>query len=310
MSPGFDVGLQTCDGAHDSEHRGAASHVVLHFFHAVGGLDGDAAGVKGDRLAYQSNHGGAGFRVRWYVRDNDHARRFNAALGDAEQGAHLQPGDFLLVQDFHGQPGFLSHGIGFFGKNFGRQLIGRLVDKVAREILRITDDAAASNSLFTSCFFGVAEASDCKSFDKFVIFLVGFVLVSFEIGDNGALGNGLGHIFGRIAFADEEDNLVSGASLQIAQACASNFTQRGRVKLLALPCPDEEQARGFEAGGRMQQGGFERFASELAAFGEAREHSAGELIEFRGAPLGQVAILENVGNQRIGFQCGKRLGIE
>ena len=36
----FDVGLQFGERAHDAEHGGAACHVVFHFFHAVGGLDG------------------------------------------------------------------------------------------------------------------------------------------------------------------------------------------------------------------------------------------------------------------------------
>ena len=36
------------------EHGRAAGHVVLHLLHAVGGLDGDAAGVEGDALADQS----------------------------------------------------------------------------------------------------------------------------------------------------------------------------------------------------------------------------------------------------------------
>ena len=34
-----------------------AGHVVLHLFHAVGGLDGDAAGVEGYALADQPEHG-------------------------------------------------------------------------------------------------------------------------------------------------------------------------------------------------------------------------------------------------------------
>ena len=45
--------FQLRDCAHGAENRGAAGHVVLHFFHAVGGLDGYAAGVKGDALADQ-----------------------------------------------------------------------------------------------------------------------------------------------------------------------------------------------------------------------------------------------------------------
>ncbi len=60
------VGLEQGDGAHGSDHGGGAAHVVLHLFHAIGGLDADAAGVKGDALADQSEdgRGGRGWRVR------------------------------------------------------------------------------------------------------------------------------------------------------------------------------------------------------------------------------------------------------
>ena len=51
------LGLEQRDGAHGADHRGAAGHVVLHLFHAVGGLDGDAAGVEGDAFADESEHG-------------------------------------------------------------------------------------------------------------------------------------------------------------------------------------------------------------------------------------------------------------
>ncbi len=36
------------------EHGRAAGHVVLHLLHALGGLDGDAAGIEGDALADQA----------------------------------------------------------------------------------------------------------------------------------------------------------------------------------------------------------------------------------------------------------------
>ena len=46
--------LQLRDGPHGADHGGAARHVVLHLLHAVGGLDGDAAGIERDALAHQA----------------------------------------------------------------------------------------------------------------------------------------------------------------------------------------------------------------------------------------------------------------
>jgi len=51
----------------------AASHVVLHFFHAVGGLDGDATGVEGDGFADEADHWRAGFQVRGRISDDHDA---------------------------------------------------------------------------------------------------------------------------------------------------------------------------------------------------------------------------------------------
>ena len=52
-------GLEFGEGAHDAEHGGAAAHVVLHFFHAFGGLDGNAAGIEGDGFADEAEDGSA-----------------------------------------------------------------------------------------------------------------------------------------------------------------------------------------------------------------------------------------------------------
>src|ERR1700730_7894248 len=43
----LNVWFQGGYGAHNSEHGSPSSHVVFHFFHALGGLDGDAASIKG-----------------------------------------------------------------------------------------------------------------------------------------------------------------------------------------------------------------------------------------------------------------------
>ena len=45
--------LQTADGSDGAEHRGRAAHIVFHFFHRVGGLERQAAGVEGNAFANQ-----------------------------------------------------------------------------------------------------------------------------------------------------------------------------------------------------------------------------------------------------------------
>ena len=48
--------LQQRNGPHGANHRGAAGHVVLHPFHALGRLDGDTAGVEGHALSDKPEH--------------------------------------------------------------------------------------------------------------------------------------------------------------------------------------------------------------------------------------------------------------
>src|SRR5713226_395171 len=138
----FDAGLEGGESAHDAEHGGAASHVVLHFFHAVGGLDGDAASVEGDSFADETDHWCAGLRIRGRIRDDHDARRLGTSLGDAEERAHFEIGDFIFIQDFDGETCCLGHGFGFFGEDARREFVGRLFDEVARKVLGVGDYAA------------------------------------------------------------------------------------------------------------------------------------------------------------------------
>src|SRR5579872_7239445 len=116
----LDGGLEHGERTHGADHGGAAGHVVLHFFHAIGGLDGDTAGVEGYGFADEADDGRARFgAASGRVGDDDHARRLRAALRDAEKRAHLELGDFLFVENFDGEAGFFGHGGGFVGEDFG-----------------------------------------------------------------------------------------------------------------------------------------------------------------------------------------------
>ena len=59
----LDFRLEQRDAAHGADHGGAAGHVVFHLLHAIGGLDGNAAGIKSDALSDQTQH-----RIRGRIR--------------------------------------------------------------------------------------------------------------------------------------------------------------------------------------------------------------------------------------------------
>src|SRR5216684_724633 len=58
-------------------------------FSMPSGLDGDAARIKGDSFADETDDGSARLGIRRRVGDHHYARRLDAALGDAEQSAHF-----------------------------------------------------------------------------------------------------------------------------------------------------------------------------------------------------------------------------
>src|SRR5271156_4501684 len=111
----FDGGLQARDGANRAEHGGAAAHIVFHFFHTVGGLDGNSASIKSDRFADEREDRRAFFNIRGRVSQDDYAGRLDAALRYPDQRAHFQFGDALLIENIHRQAEFFSHGFGALG---------------------------------------------------------------------------------------------------------------------------------------------------------------------------------------------------
>jgi hypothetical protein len=192
----FYFGLEGGERAHDPKHGGAASHVVLHFFHAVSGLDGDAASIEGDGFADEADYGSGGIEFGGNVSENHDARRFDAALRDAEQRSHFEVGDALFVKDFHGEACFASHDLGFFGEDARSEFIGRLVDEIAGEILSVGDGVAASEAFFGGGKFGGGETEKLDGVDGLVVLLIGFVFVGFEGCGTEAFGNYLSQIFG------------------------------------------------------------------------------------------------------------------
>src|SRR6266481_3875353 len=80
-----------------------------------------------------------------------------------------------------------------------------------------------------------------------------------------AFGDGLGGFFAGVALSNEESEGLDRASLQIAQGGGSDLAKRGAIPLLALPCSDEQQTRGLETGGRVDEREFQSLASQFAA---------------------------------------------
>src|SRR5208337_2104543 len=151
---------------------------------------------------------------------------------------------------------------------------------------------STGNALFTGSLLRVAIARNGERLDEFIVLLVRLVLVGFKIGGNGPFCNSLGGFFGEISLAEGEDEFMDAAGFQKTQRSSRNFSQGSGVKLLAFPCPDEEQAGGLQACRRMDEGQFERLPGGFAALGQPAEQTAGEPIELSDAALNGVALLK------------------
>ena len=117
------AGFEPGDGLHGADDGRAARHVVLHFLHAVGGLDGNAAGIEGDAFADETQMN-AGEGVRGLVAHHDQRGRFGAALRDAEQRAHAELAHAVAVEYFEGEPGGLGHTAGVLAIAVGCSRLG------------------------------------------------------------------------------------------------------------------------------------------------------------------------------------------
>ena len=130
---------------------------------------------------------GAPGAASWaFVAHDDHARRLDAALRHADQRAHFQFGDSSFVENLDAEADFLRHGFGVRRENARRELVRRLVDQVAREILRFGDDAAVVDR---GCKVIAETGIKARQRDglNFAVLFLRAVFVRFEIGGDQAL---------------------------------------------------------------------------------------------------------------------------
>ena len=85
---------------YDREYGGGPGHVVNHVSHFRGGLERNAAGIKGDSLSDENNRGfAAGGAV---VAKLNHCGRYGAALGYAQKSSHAERFELGFFENRHG----------------------------------------------------------------------------------------------------------------------------------------------------------------------------------------------------------------
>ena len=124
--------------SHGSQYRSRPRHVVLHLFHAVGGLDRDAAGIERDAFANQRQMRGRAGRDGLVLHHNQ-VRRLYAPLRDSEQRSHSERRHRVPIQNFAPEVELSRHLAGRLRQLGRSQQIGGFVDQIARKVLRLGD---------------------------------------------------------------------------------------------------------------------------------------------------------------------------
>ncbi len=292
-----DAGLELGEGLHGTDDGRAAGHVVLHFLHAVGGLDGDAAGVEGDAFADEAEVILRGCRRG--VAEDDHGRRFGRASGDTEERAHAELLHAVFIEDFAIEAELDGHFLGASGEGEGREEVAGFVDQIASEVLGFGDGFAVGH--------GGGEIFRGDEVEGGEVGRLAFRLVNihFEIAEDGAFdGSGGEGGFGVGMVKEERDGGdafgfkgADGGTGNPAEDCGG---ERGRGA-----GSEGDEALGGEADGAVEDGEVEDFAFGFAGGFEFGEPAGGGLIGgFERGDGGAAFGFEVEEEERVGFDGG------
>ena len=272
----FDIGLELRDGAHGSDHGGGSGHVVLHLFHALGGLDGDAAGVEGDALADEAEDGEAGLRAAGgLVGHDDEGGGFGGALCYGPEGSHAQLVEFGGGVDLAAEAGLSAHRPGALAEDGGGEDVAGLVDEGAGEVLGVGVDEAFFEAGLNFGARGLLRfvGEDGEELDGGVL-AVAFVGVVVDLGELGAFDESAGHEeAGQLVEVFVGEGVVLGESdCELADVAWLECPDGGSGALadlidgegLDLAEAYDEQPLGLESGGSMEEEGFAQRRLEFA----------------------------------------------
>ena len=111
-------------GRHRGQHRCGAGHVGLHLVHVGGGLEADAACIKGDALAHK-HEGLVLLMPGGGVLQHDEAGRTARTLAHGHEAAHAFLFQIGFVQHGAGKALFARQFLRLLGQHFGVEQIGR-----------------------------------------------------------------------------------------------------------------------------------------------------------------------------------------
>jgi len=121
---------------------------------------------------------------------------------------------------------------------------------------------------FSPADFSLSNTCDGDGFDRFVVLFVGFVFVGLEIGGDGAFGYGLGGVFAQVVLRGPGRLAFLWSGILGSAERLRRFFLGWLGRICRASCPYEQEAGGFQACWCVDQGHFERLATEFGAGGE------------------------------------------
>ena len=188
---------------------------------------------------------------------------------NAPESAHLQFVQLVGAVHLALEADFVRHLLGALAEDGRRHLVARLVDQVAREVLRLADDLAFARSFLERLYVGACRHENGE-FIELLLFAVGMVVVVIGVGDDRAFRDSFHHLRQAATFEDQRCFVqresasppqFSGATigdrfarlLQSAHSGSGDFAQIVGGEVLRFSAADDEQAFGLQALGFMEE---------------------------------------------------------
>ena len=145
----------------------------------------------------------------------------------------------------------------------GREAVGRLVDQVAREVLRFGDDARRVRARLSSVRAAV-RGHHGEALHRLAVFLVGLVAVRLVVAEDGAFDRRRHGLARRTGSRQKRDRAGRPSPFRNRSAAPAALRNSAASKRSRFPAADHQQAPGASRPARaVQQRHFERLAGDL-----------------------------------------------
>ena len=165
-------------------------------------------------------------RAYGIVAQDDERGRLVGSLGHSPECAHLELFDLVGAVGLAVQANFRRHFLGALGHHGRSHAIGGFVDQVAREVLRLGDDASGLHRAFHGlCIVRVAMHDDGEGVDLLVFLVaVAFVVPRIEVADEGAFDDRAQSLArGNGGLRNNEGEAADAFALQRSHRCAGEL---------------------------------------------------------------------------------------